>query len=131
MSNEISDSAPTIKPPLARITLSDVPDGGAISLDIGFQANRQSVIVTRRGTVTAAFINLCPHARWPLDTFDGRFLFSPDGALICSAHGAIFDPLTGACLGGPGRGQALTGVEFTRDGDDILLSTTPCRDTDL
>lgn len=57
-----------------------------------------------------AWLNRCPHARWPLDTFDGRFLFTPDGALICAAHGALFDPGSGQCRGGPGRGEPLTAI---------------------
>jgi nitrite reductase/ring-hydroxylating ferredoxin subunit len=111
----------SIKPPLASLSVFDVPDGGAISLDLTFQAGRQSVIVTRRGDSVAAFLNRCPHARWPLDTFDGRFLFTTDGALICAAHSAVFDPQTGACLGGPGQGQSLTPIETQRQGDQVIF----------
>jgi nitrite reductase/ring-hydroxylating ferredoxin subunit len=69
-------------------------------------------ILVREQGVLRAFLNRCPHARWPLDTFDGRFLRSPDGALICAAHGALFDAVTGRCLGGPGRGEPLTVLEL-------------------
>ena len=82
MSIDPDSSSPEIKPKLARIKLADIKDGGAIGLDLTFQAGRDSVIVTRRGNKVAAFLNRCPHARWPLDTFDGRFLFTPEGALI-------------------------------------------------
>jgi nitrite reductase/ring-hydroxylating ferredoxin subunit len=102
----------TLKPPLARIEIDDVPDDGAIALNIAFKAGRDSVIVTRRGEALSAFINRCPHARWPLDTFDGRFLFTPEGDLMCAAHGAVFDPISGTCLGGPGTGAGLTPVEL-------------------
>jgi nitrite reductase/ring-hydroxylating ferredoxin subunit len=110
-------SAPPIKAKLATLTKSDVPDGGAIGLDLGFKQGRQSVIVTRVGDKVSAFLNQCPHARWPLDTFDGRFLFTTEGAIICAAHGALFDPLSGACLGGPGQGQSLTPVKIYKEGD--------------
>jgi nitrite reductase/ring-hydroxylating ferredoxin subunit len=110
-----------IKSPLAAITLQQIPDGGAIALDLSFKIGRQEVIVTRRGEAVAAFINLCPHARWPLDTFDGRFLFTQDGDLICAAHGAIFDPITGKCLGGPGNGTGLTGVPLTAVGGQLEI----------
>jgi nitrite reductase/ring-hydroxylating ferredoxin subunit len=114
------DTSPTpnqIKSPLAAITLQQIPDGGAIALDLSFKIGRQEVIVTRRGEAVSAFSNLCPHARWPLDTFDGRFLFTPEGDLICAAHGAIFDALTGKCLGGPGTGAGLTQVPLTQVGE--------------
>ena len=79
------------------------------------------MIVTRRNMASGAFINLCPHARWPLDTFDGRFLFTDDGALICAAHGAVFDAISGACLGGPGEGKPLTALPVTYVGDDVII----------
>jgi nitrite reductase/ring-hydroxylating ferredoxin subunit len=112
----------TLKPPLAYVALADIADGGAISLSVELQHGRDTIIVTRRGDVVAAFVNRCPHARWPLDTFDGRFLFTPEGDLMCAAHGALFDPLSGACLGGPGTGQGLTRLEVMPQGDgfDIL-----------
>jgi nitrite reductase/ring-hydroxylating ferredoxin subunit len=108
MSTDIEPSnADSIKLTLARVTLAQIVDGGAISLDLAFKAGRQSVIVTRKGDKIAAFINRCPHARWPLDTFDGRFLFTPEGDLMCAAHGALFHTISGACLGGPGTGAGL------------------------
>jgi nitrite reductase/ring-hydroxylating ferredoxin subunit len=111
----------SIKVGLASFAKAAVPDGGAISLDMAFRGARQSVIVARRGDAFAAFINRCPHARWPLDTFDGRFLFTPEGHLICAAHSAVFDPMTGACLGGPGTGEGLAAVALSILGDEIIL----------
>jgi nitrite reductase/ring-hydroxylating ferredoxin subunit len=74
-------------------------------------AARVSLILVMTDDGPRLWRNLCPHARWPLDTFDGRFLFAADGSLICAAHGALFDPATGACRGGPGRGEALAAVD--------------------
>jgi nitrite reductase/ring-hydroxylating ferredoxin subunit len=117
-----SHSPATLKPPLARIKEIDLVDGGAISLDLSFKEGRQSVIVTRKGQSTSAFLNRCPHARWPLERFDGQFLFTPDGDLMCAAHGAVFDALTGVCLGGPGTGAGLTRLEVvkTEDGFEVF-----------
>jgi nitrite reductase/ring-hydroxylating ferredoxin subunit len=129
MSDDILPTSGSIKPRLARLTLADVQDGGAISLDLSFKEGRQSVIVTRRGQEVSAFLNRCPHARWPLDTFDGRFLFTNDGALICAAHSAVFDALTGVCLGGPGTGVGLTAVSIERDGDLITIEAKLCPGT--
>jgi nitrite reductase/ring-hydroxylating ferredoxin subunit len=125
MSHDTSSHKPTtLKPPLAHVNLDQIDDGGAISLDLTFKEGRQSVIVTRRSEVIAAFLNRCPHARWPLDTFDGRFLMTQQGDLICAAHGAIFDALSGACLGGPGTGQGLKRLDVVQsaEGFDIFES---------
>jgi nitrite reductase/ring-hydroxylating ferredoxin subunit len=119
--NDPKSTPTSLKGELARLPLSTIPDVGAISLDIDFKTGRQSVIALRRSGQVRAFLNRCPHARWPLDTFDGRFLFTPEGALMCAAHAALFDPLSGVCLGGPGQGLPLTAVAFKTDRDEIVF----------
>lgn len=121
MTEDTPTSTTSINPLLARLSVSDIPDGGAISLDLRFQVGRQSVVVVRCDNRVTAFLNRCPHARWPLDTFDGRFLFTPEGALICAAHSAVFDPMSGICLGGPGQGEGLTPVPVTYEGTDVIV----------
>ena len=59
------------------------------------------------GGAVRAYVNVCPHRAQPVDLGDGR-LFLPSGELECSAHGARFDPDSGACLGGPCEGRGLT-----------------------
>jgi nitrite reductase/ring-hydroxylating ferredoxin subunit len=52
-----------------------------------------------------------------LDWTQGKF-FDADGEyLICSTHGAIYAPDSGACKGGPCRGAKLVGLSaFEADG---------------
>lgn len=59
-----------------------------------------------------AYVNVCPHRLQPVDVGDGR-LFNARGELECGAHGARFDPDTGACLGGPCEGEGLTKVPLS------------------
>ncbi|WP_019658384.1 Rieske (2Fe-2S) protein [Variovorax atrisoli] len=54
-----------------------------------------------------AYLNQCPHAGGPLD-FEGQVLESSGRFLMCARHGAIFEPDTGKCVGGPCRGARLT-----------------------
>jgi nitrite reductase/ring-hydroxylating ferredoxin subunit len=91
----------------------------AISLETG--QGLESIFITRRGTEFGAFLNRCPHARWPLDTFDGRFLFALDGSVICAAHGAMFDPISGHCLSGPGQGGGLCKVPLRQDVNALII----------
>ncbi len=79
-----------------------------------------AILTCDEGGQPRAWLNRCPHARWPLDTFDGRFLFTQDGALICAAHGALFDPGSGRCLGGPGRGEPLTAIALDLSDPDWI-----------
>jgi len=72
-----------------------------------------------------AWVNSCPHAGHPLDLSPHRFL-TPDRQFIqCSSHGALFDPASGSCVGGPCLGRKLRPLVVTLQGDDILLAPTP------
>lgn len=83
--------------------LDDIPDGGAVVRDFSAGEARYALLLARRGAAAFAYENACPHARMPLDTFDGRVLVV-DGAIVCAMHGACFDFASGACLGGPANG---------------------------
>ncbi len=70
----------------------------------------------RVGGTVRAYVNVCPHRAQPVDAGDGR-LWLPSGLIECQAHGARFDPASGACLGGPCDGAALTPLAIEeRDG---------------
>jgi len=101
---------------------SDLADGQILGLEVTEGRANRRILVIRRGEEATAFENRCPHAGWPLDTFDGRFLTTEAGGLICAAHMAVFDARTGACLGGPGQGLGLTQLAVQSDGELWLIS---------
>ena len=69
-----------------------------------------------------AWVNRCPHAGRPLDAASGRF-FTEDGRhLVCSSHGAVFDPATGVCLEGPCPGARLEPLAADPVGDLIVVT---------
>lgn len=82
--------------------LEDIPDGGAIAVDIDSSTGGFNLILLRRGEQVFAYHNECPHAGRRLDWAPGKFLIK-DGAVICAAHGATFDIPTGSVLAGPCR----------------------------
>ena len=87
---------------------TDLADPGARSLvlQIG-EAFFHGFLVRRNGQV-AGYVDRCPHAGHPLALELDRYL-TPDGSLIlCGWHGAVFEPLTGLCVGGPCAGGRLT-----------------------
>lgn len=65
------------------------------------------------------YLNQCPHAGGPLD-FEGQVLESSGRFLMCARHGAIFEPDTGKCVGGPCRGARLTPVAVHAKADGSL-----------
>ncbi len=64
------------------------------------------------------YLNVCAHQELELDWLPGVF-FAADGArLICAAHGALYAPDTGRCVGGPcGGGASLVKLPI-RERDD-------------
>jgi nitrite reductase/ring-hydroxylating ferredoxin subunit len=93
----------------------DVPAGGSIRFPLDPLRGRFGLLAVEGfahraldGSVRA-WVNLCPHRAQPVDLGDGR-LFNALGEIECHAHGARFDPETGACTGGPCPGAALQPV---------------------
>jgi nitrite reductase/ring-hydroxylating ferredoxin subunit len=64
-----------------------------------------------------AYLNRCVHVPAEMDWKPGEFLDSEQRSILCSTHGAAYEPLGGRCVAGPcGRGR-LTPVEVDeRDG---------------
>lgn len=54
-----------------------------------------------------AYLNRCAHVPIELDWNQGDFFESSGLYLMCSTHGAIYDPESGHCQGGPCRGGRL------------------------
>ena len=56
-----------------------------------------------------------------LDWKPGKF-FDTDGEyLICSTHGAVYAPESGACRGGPCRGARLVGLNVFEAGGKVYM----------
>lgn len=64
-----------------------------------------------------AYLNRCVHVPTEMDWQEGEFLDMDRRWILCSIHGAAYEPADGRCVGGPcGRGK-LTGVRVAeRDG---------------
>ena len=67
-----------------------------------------------------AYINRCSHVPMTMDWIDNQFLTEEGRYILCSTHGAAFEPDTGECIFGPPCGKFLARVPLTIDGDRIL-----------
>ena len=69
-----------------------------------------------------AFVNRCPHMGTELDWQPGEFFEEAGVYLICSTHGALFEPSTGYCVAGPCRGASLHPIRAEeREGQVFIL----------
>lgn len=63
--------------------------------------------VVRYGGNAYGFLNRCAHVPIELDWNEGQFFDSSGLYLMCATHGAVYEPDTGRCAGGPCRGARL------------------------
>jgi nitrite reductase/ring-hydroxylating ferredoxin subunit len=63
------------------------------------------------------YLNRCAHVAMELDWQEGVFFDLTGHDLLCSTHGAAYDPRSGQCLGGPCNGSPLVRLRIEeRDG---------------
>ena len=99
----------------ASSALEDGGDGVRFTLSAG-GGSLPAFAVRFRGAVRA-YLNRCGHMPMELDWVAGRFFDADRLLLICSTHGAEYDPLSGRCRGGPCSGVGLAALEVDeRDG---------------
>ena len=77
-------------------------------------------VVRWQGNVYA-FRNHCAHAGHPLNMEPDKFFSADESMLLCRSHGAVFQPDTGLCVGGPCAGAYLQALDCRVDGDKVLV----------
>jgi nitrite reductase/ring-hydroxylating ferredoxin subunit len=77
-----------------------------------------------RGAVHA-YVNTCAHEQAELDWLPGAFFDADGEKLVCSLHGARYEPRTGRCAGGPCRGRALARVPIRVRADGAIVVRDP------
>lgn len=94
-----------------------VERGDALVFDVLQYGQPVRAFVLRFEGGLVAYLNRCLHVPTEMDWQPGRFLDSDKRFILCSTHGATYEPVGGRCVGGPcGRGR-LTAVEVAeRDG---------------
>ncbi len=67
------------------------------------------------------YVNSCPHRGTELDWQAGEVFEETGLYLVCATHGALFEPVSGLCVGGPCQGEKLRPVAITVSGSDVVL----------
>ena len=95
--------------------------GRGVRFEIHPQApGAQTGFAIRTAGVVCAYVNRCPHMGTELDWEPGEFFDIARLYLVCSTHGAMFEPGTGYCVAGPCRGASLERLEV-REGDGRIV----------
>ena len=77
--------------------------------------------VIRFSGLVHGYVNRCPHAGTELDWQPGEFFEEAQLYLVCSTHGALFEPSTGFCVAGPCRGASLSKLPVREEEGQVFL----------
>ena len=101
----------------------DLVDGGD-GVRFEFVSNGETVaaFAIRYAGRAYAYVNRCAHIPMELDWQPGKFLDSEGEYLICSTHGALYAPESGACRGGPCKGAGLSRLSVFESDGKLYLS---------
>ncbi len=84
---------------------ADLRDGGlAVPFDVAYGGQTCRAFAIRYRGQVHAWLNRCAHVAMEMDWQPNRFFDDTGRWLLCSTHGAAYEPDTGACAGGPCRG---------------------------
>ena len=120
--NQVSERPTEVSARLMICASGALDEGGdGARFEIEWKGEAAAAFVIRYGGRVYAYLNRCAHIATELDWKPGKF-FDADGEyLICSTHGALYAPDSGACRGGPCRGAALTRLDVFESGGNIYL----------
>ncbi len=100
--------------------------GRAFVWDVLLYGRPARAFVLRIDGQPRAYLNRCVHVPTEMDWQEGQFLDMDRRFILCSIHGAAYDPDDGRCVGGPCGSGRLTPVAVQeRDGQ---LAWYPSRD---
>jgi len=103
-------------------TSNALVDGGdGVRFELRQNGESRSAFAIRFAGRVHAYLNRCAHIGVELDWQPGRFFDVEGMVLLCSTHGALYDPETGSCLGGPCQGGRLIPVAVEEIGGAVVL----------
>lgn len=104
--------------------LEEIPDPGARGFSLpGARFPDEYFVVHWFGAVHA-YRNVCPHAGRFLNWKPDAFLTRDLSLIMCSGHGALFEPASGNCVAGPCVGHALESLPATVEGGEVVVYAT-------
>jgi len=93
-----------------------VDSARAVGFDVTYHGQACRAFAIRYEGRVHAYLNRCSHVPMEMDYQPERFFDSTGQWLICATHGAIYQPQTGRCAGGPCRGGLVKIALEERDG---------------
>jgi len=102
---------------IALCNSAELVEGGlAVPFDVAYDGQTCRAFAVRFQGRAHAYLNRCRHVAMEMDYQPGRFFDDSGQWLLCATHGAVYQPDTGVCAGGPCRGGLIRIELSERDG---------------
>jgi nitrite reductase/ring-hydroxylating ferredoxin subunit len=109
-----------------RIALCNSPDlvegGEAVPFDVTYAGQACRAFAIRYEGKVYAYLNRCRHVAMEMDYQPNRFFDDTGLWLLCATHGAVYQPDTGACVGGPCR-EGLIQIQLSEQDSVVRWHT--------
>jgi nitrite reductase/ring-hydroxylating ferredoxin subunit len=91
--------------------------GEAVIFEVMEAGRNVPAFAVRYDNVAVAYLNRCAHIPAEMDWQPGQFWDMDKRFIICSVHGALYDPPNGLCVSGPCPGAHLQAITLSeKDG---------------
>jgi nitrite reductase/ring-hydroxylating ferredoxin subunit len=97
--------------------------GDGVRFEVEREGETVPAFAVRHNGQVHAYLNRCGHISMELDWNHGKFFDAGGEYLICSTHGALYAPDSGACRGGPCRGAKLAVLDVFETDGTVYLKT--------
>lgn len=95
-----------------------VERGRAVLFDVRLWGAAARAFALRFDGRAVAYVNRCAHVPTEMDWQEGEFLDADRRWIVCSIHGAMYEPADGHCVGGPCVGARLLALTLAEvDGE--------------
>lgn len=99
---------PALAPQLVCAADALAERGAGVLFDVQYYGQSLRAFALRIDGRPVAYLNRCAHVPVELDWQPGQFLDDEGEVILCTVHGAAYEPASGRCLGGPcGRGRLV------------------------
>jgi nitrite reductase/ring-hydroxylating ferredoxin subunit len=96
--------------------------GRGVRFEVEYFGEPAPAFVVRKDGAAHGYLNRCAHVAMELDWQEGVFFDASGRDLLCSTHGAAYDPRSGRCLGGPCNRSPLVKLRIAeRDGQVYFM----------
>jgi nitrite reductase/ring-hydroxylating ferredoxin subunit len=93
--------------------------GRAVVFDVLLWGAPARAFALRFDGRVVAYLNRCAHVPTELDWLPGEFLDLERRWIVCSIHGAMYEPAGGHCISGPCAGGRLMQIEASEGDGEV------------